>query len=96
MKEVDIDQAAFAVAEKATVLDVREPGEYRVGHLPGAVNIPMGQLTGRFGEIDRSKPVHVVCASGPRSSATTGGPDRSRIRRRRTDAWIRSGRPVEK
>lgn len=29
MKEVDIDQAASAVSEKATVLDVREPGEFR-------------------------------------------------------------------
>ena len=45
MKEVDIDLAASAVAEEATVLDVREPGEYREGHLPGAVNIPVGHLT---------------------------------------------------
>ncbi len=100
MKEVDIDQEAFAVAEKATVLDVREPGEYREGHLPGAVNIPMGQLTARFGELDRSKPVHVVCASGNRSSAVTevltaAGFDAINVAGG-TNAWVRSGRPVEK
>lgn len=44
MREIDIDQTASAVAEKAAVLDVREPAEYRDGHIPGAVNIPMSQL----------------------------------------------------
>ena len=31
------------------VLDVREPGEYAKGHIPGAVNIPLGQLRGSIG-----------------------------------------------
>lgn len=100
MKEVDIDQAASVVAGKATVLDVREPGEYRQGHLPGAVNIPMGQLTTRFGGLDREQPVYVVCASGNRSSAmtevlTAAGFDAINVAGG-TDAWIRSGLPVEK
>ena len=100
MQEVDIDQAASAYAEKATVLDVREPGEYREGHLPGAVNIPMGQLTARLGNLDREQPVYVVCASGNRSSAmtevlTAAGFDAINVAGG-TEAWIRSGRPIEK
>lgn len=100
MKEVDINQAVSAVAEKATVLDVREPGEYREGHLPGAVNIPMDQLTARLGDLEREQPVYVVCASGNRSSAmtevlTAAGFDAINVAGG-TSAWIRSGHPVEK
>lgn len=100
MKEIDIDQAASVVAGKATVLDVREPGEYRAGHLPGAVNIPTGQLTAGFGGLDREQPVYVVCASGNRSSAmtevlTAAGFDAINVAGG-TEAWIRSGLPVEK
>lgn len=100
MKEVDIDLAASAVAGEATVLDVREPGEYREGHLPGAVNIPVGHLTARLGDLDRNQPVYVVCASGNRSSAmtevlTAAGFDAINIAGG-TGAWIRSGRPIKK
>ena len=100
MKEVDTDQAAVAVVEKATILDVREPVEYRKGHLPGALNIPMGQLTASLGDLDRNQPVYVVCASGNRSSTmtevlTAAGFDAINIAGG-TSAWIRSGRPIEK
>lgn len=100
MHETDIDQAASAVAEKAALLDVREPAEYREGHIPGAVNIPMGQLTARLAELDREQPVYVVCASGNRSSVmtevlTAAGFDAINVAGG-TSAWIRSGRPVEK
>ncbi len=66
----------------------------------GATNIPMGQLTVRLGEIDRNRPVHVVCASGNRSSAmadvlTANGFDAINVVGG-TSAWARSGRPIEK
>lgn len=68
--------------------------------MPGAVNIPMGRLTVRRGEIDRDRPVHVVCASGNRSSAvadvlTANGFDAINVAGG-TIAWFRSGRPIEK
>jgi len=40
-----------------TLLDVRQPGEYEQGHLPGAVLIPLSELETRLGEIDPEKPV---------------------------------------
>lgn len=49
----------------AQIIDVREPGEYTSGHLPGAVNIPLGQLPNRTDEV--KEPVVLVCASGNRS-----------------------------
>ena len=100
MREIDIDQAAAALDRGDAVVDVREPAEYRDGHLPGAVNIPMGQLTGRLSEIDRARPVYVVCATGNRSGAmvdvlTAAGYDASNVVGG-TSAWIRAGRPIEK
>ena len=100
MRETTVDQLAAALDQGAPVVDVREPAEFREGHVPGATNIPMGQLTARLGEIDPNRPVHVVCASGNRSSAmvdvlTANGFDAINVAGG-TSAWIRSGRPIEK
>jgi rhodanese-related sulfurtransferase len=50
-----------------TVLDVREPYEWRSGIVPGALTIPMGQLVRRIGELDKTMRYAVICASGNRS-----------------------------
>ncbi|WP_018130803.1 rhodanese-like domain-containing protein [Effusibacillus pohliae] len=49
------------------ILDVRQPEEYRDGHVPGAVLIPLGELEGRLAELDKEKPYLVICRSGRRS-----------------------------
>ncbi|MFE9483695.1 rhodanese-like domain-containing protein [Streptomyces spororaveus] len=55
-----------------TVLDVRTPGEYAAGHLPGALNIPLDQISRALPAIrhtaDRGD-ILVVCASGARSDS---------------------------
>jgi rhodanese-related sulfurtransferase len=38
------------------LIDVRQPGEYEQGHIPGAKLIPITELASRMGEIDPSKP----------------------------------------
>ena len=43
-------------AESYNLIDVRQPGEYEGGHLPGARLLPMAELTDRLGDLDRSKP----------------------------------------
>lgn len=53
----------------ATVVDVRSPEEFRSGAYPGAVNIPLGSLPARLGEIPRERPVVLYCASGMRSGS---------------------------
>lgn len=50
------------------VLDVREPSEWAEGHIPGALNIPMGQATSRLDELPRDRAIALVCRGGPRSS----------------------------
>ncbi|MCL6452714.1 MAG: rhodanese-like domain-containing protein [Alicyclobacillus sp.] len=49
-------------------VDVREPGEFRQGHIDPFRNIPLGQLKSRLGELDKAKPVVVMCHSGMRSA----------------------------
>jgi len=60
-------------AREVQVLDVREPMEFNdeLGHIAGAVLIPLGQLKARFSELDRKKPVVAVCRSGARSARAT-------------------------
>ncbi|WP_430787022.1 sulfurtransferase TusA family protein [Virgibacillus flavescens] len=53
--------------ESISILDVREPAEFVFGHIPGAVNIPLGELEERFEEIDKDKEIHVICRTGNRS-----------------------------
>lgn len=50
------------------LVDVRNPGEAAAGMIGDAVNIPVGQLPDRLGELDPRKPTVVYCAGGYRSS----------------------------
>ena len=50
------------------VLDVREPLEWETGFVPGAVLIPLGELSGRTTELPRYTPITVICESGLRSA----------------------------
>lgn len=54
-------------ADAVTILDVRQPNEYQIGHIPGATLIPLPQLGERLKEINPEKPVVVYCAVGGRS-----------------------------
>lgn len=51
------------------VLDVREDFEVAEGMIPTAIHIPMGQLGNRVSELDKNRPIIVVCRSGHRSAA---------------------------
>jgi hydroxyacylglutathione hydrolase len=53
------------------VLDVRSPGEWEKGHVPGARHIFLPELRKRVGELDRSKSTVVYCGSGYRASLAT-------------------------
>ena len=53
------------------LLDVRSPGEWKKGHVPGASHIFVPELGKRVGELDRNKPTAVYCGSGYRASIAT-------------------------
>ena len=58
----------------AIVVDVREPGEYANGHIPGAKHIPLVNLAARLKELEKFKqrPIVVTCAGGNRSGTAIG------------------------
>nr|WP_197025088.1 rhodanese-like domain-containing protein [Paucisalibacillus sp. EB02] len=52
---------------KAQLIDVREPQEFKNGHILGSRNIPVTQMKQRLIEIRPDKPVYLYCQSGARS-----------------------------
>ncbi|GAA1399957.1 rhodanese-like domain-containing protein [Kitasatospora putterlickiae] len=102
LTEITPDQAHPRL-DALTVVDVRTPGEYAAGHVPGALNIPLDQL-------DRALPtlrtvaargeLLIVCASGNRSGraceslAAAGIPAATLVGG--TSAWAAAGHEVER
>ncbi|KAJ1924218.1 hypothetical protein IWQ60_005356 [Tieghemiomyces parasiticus] len=60
--------SSYATAARARVphllLDVREPVQFAICHLPGAVNVAWSELPGRIDEIPKADPIYVVCRFG--------------------------------
>ena len=65
--KVKAAQALDLVRDGATLLDVRESSEWKSGHAPRAVHIPLGQIDQGARRLQKGRPVVVVCASGMRS-----------------------------
>ena len=69
---IDANKAEQAMATGAVILDVREPAEFDMGHLPGAVNIPRGLLEFMVGNNpalkDFNQSIVVYCKNGGRST----------------------------
>ena len=70
--DISVDEALRLWQNKeAIIIDVRTPGEYRDGHIPGVVNIPLDELEKRIGEIPKDKKVVLICRTGSRSAQGT-------------------------
>ncbi len=57
----------WGATDGALLLDVREPLELAVESVTGAVNIPLGQLRARLGELPKDREIQVICRSGGRA-----------------------------
>jgi len=98
------DLAALVREGKAPViLDVRSPEEYAAGHIPGAINIPQNELSGRLAEVPaaRSDEIVVHCQAGRRAAAAEeilgkAGYTGVRDLRGHMNAWLEAGLPVER
>ncbi|SIR54697.1 Rhodanese-related sulfurtransferase [Domibacillus enclensis] len=67
IKETTAQEVEQKVNE-LTILDVREESETAAGMIPGALNIPLGQILTSLDKLDQNKEYTVVCRSGNRSS----------------------------
>ena len=89
--------------EQLTLIDVRSPGEYASGHIPGAHNIPLDQLQQALPALKEAAgrgEIAVVCASGNRSTnacgqlAAAGIPVLNLVGG--TTAWAQQGHPLNR
>ncbi len=65
---IDGTRAQELVSAGAVLLDVRTPAEFHAGHIKGAINIPVGELSRRLDELPSDGAVVVYCRSGARSA----------------------------
>jgi rhodanese-related sulfurtransferase len=97
---ITAQEAKTKLESGAQVIDVRTPGEYAGGHVPGAINIPHMSIIARKAELDANKEHVFICAVGSRSAlacefaAAAGFKDLFNVEGG-TDAWIRAGYGVE-
>lgn len=95
---IDVDAFIARHADGGVVIDVREPQEYRAGHVPGALLASQERLVPVLSVLPRNRIVHVICQSGNRSLPVTRdlvdrGYDAVSVNGG-TSAWIAAGRPV--
>lgn len=103
-REVGVADAVQLInRQDAVVVDVREPGEFKSGHIPNARNIPVGQIGERTKELEKlkGKPIVLTCASGNRSTTAAGvlrkaGFENVASLAGGMGAWTQAGMPVEK
>jgi hydroxyacylglutathione hydrolase len=101
--QITVDELFAQLLERREglqVLDVRRPGEYAGGHVPGALSHPLDRLERELPALDPARPTAVICAGGYRSSAATSLLQRRGFRDLLnvvggTSAWIAAGYDVE-
>lgn len=93
----DVEQ--FARGGEITLLDVRGASEFAAGHIPGAINIPVGYLPRDINDLPANKPVIVYCQSGMRASIASSvlqnlGRTNIATYMGSFDEWLAAGKPV--
>jgi rhodanese-related sulfurtransferase len=63
----DLEALSKSGAETFTLVDVRDAEEFREGHIPGAVNIPVAEFAAKSEVLDKDRKIIVYCNSGGRS-----------------------------
>jgi rhodanese-related sulfurtransferase len=100
---VDVTEASRQLASTdhpvPLLVDVREPSEFGLLRVPGAILVPLSTFTSRFEELPHDRPLLVMCAVGGRSARATeflianGYPDAHNVAGGIT-AWNAAGLPV--
>lgn len=101
---INVEEAKRLIDEgRVKVIDVREPDEWRWGHIPVATHIPLGKIVNQPLEtltLDKDQPILFVCAAGPRSgvacevAAAMGYTELYNLQGG-TLEWVKAGHPVE-
>lgn len=57
--------------QKVNIIDVREVDEFRSGHIPGAINIPLSTFMYNYNKLNKNQHYYLVCQSGSRSGSAS-------------------------
>lgn len=103
-REVGVVEAVQLInRQDAAILDVREPGEFKGGHIPNARNVPVGQIGERMKELEKLKnrPILVTCATGSRSTTACDALHKAGFEQVYAlaggmGAWQQAGMPAQK
>lgn len=92
-------QARLKASPAPFLLDVRQPEEYRTGHIAGSKLIPLHELDWRLKELPRNRQIVCVCRSGNRSHSAAkqliqAGYDAHNLRGGML-AWVNAGLPTK-
>ncbi|HLM66560.1 MAG TPA: MBL fold metallo-hydrolase [Longimicrobium sp.] len=101
LPDVQPDALEAVLAGGAELVDVRNSSEFTAGHLPGALNLPLGRLAERLDELPRGRTLVIHCQSGARAGVAAGllaSRGFGDVRHLAGDyaGWMKAGRPVEK
>lgn len=105
ISEVDVANAENAIQAADVVIDVREPDEFRAGHIAGAINVPRGMLEFRLSGTpelqDRDKKIVVYCKTSGRGALSAVALKEMGYLNVLSiaggfDAWLEAGRPAVK
>ncbi len=93
-------QARLTQGDNLLLLDVREPAEFREGHVAGSRLAPLDQLAFQLDDLPRDRQIVAICRSGNRSGVATAmlrraGFDAVNMRGGMID-WVKRGLPVER
>ncbi len=93
------ERVAELLEDGVAVIDVRRTYEFEAGHIPGALNIEMNDLTRRAEEISRDQPILFYCRAGGRSSMAVdafreAGYDAHNLAGG-IEAWVEQGNPLD-
>jgi rhodanese-related sulfurtransferase len=97
---LSVNEAKDKIDAGAQVIDVRTPGEYAGGHVPGSLNIPHMAILARQGELAKDRELVFICQMGSRSAlaaefaAAAGFKELYNVEGG-TESWVKAGLPVE-
>ena len=97
--DVDAARVAERLADRSVVVvDVRQPAEWRRGHIGGSLNLPLPHLASRLHRLPKDAVIVAVCASGHRSAVATRTLQRAGFRAENLKggmrSWSRAGLPL--
>ncbi len=99
--DVTVAEAKALIEERPdmVILDVRTPSEFDDGHIEGAINIPVDDLSGRLDELSKDDELLVYCRIGNRSARAVGILDDSGFKKifhmeEGITGWLDAGQPL--